>query len=247
MNIDKLINYLDNLLNVSNYKDYAPNGLQVSGIAEINKIVTGVSASQALIEQAIAVDADAILVHHGYFWKNESPVITGIKQRRIKALLANNINLIAYHLPLDGHAEFGNNAQLARLWGIQDTTEQQNSLLRIGQLTQDTNFADFKKLVDKTLNRKSLHLPGGKNMVKTIAWCSGGAQGYIEQAVNLGADVYISGEVSEPTTHIALESKIHYLSAGHHATECLGVKSLGNHLQEQFSLDVTFINILNPV
>lgn len=251
MNIDKLINYLDGLLEVSNYKDYAPNGLQIAGTKQISKIITGVSASQALIDKAITENADAILVHHGYFWKNEPLVITGMKQQRIKSLLAHNINLIAYHLPLDGHAKFGNNAMLANLWNIQDTTEHkinnQDSLLRIGKLASPMNFNSFKTMVDKSLNRKSLHLPGGKDIVETIAWCSGGAQGYINDAVALRADVYISGEVSEQTTHIALEEKIHYLAAGHHATERLGVQALGNHLQAHLGLDVSFIDINNPV
>ena len=247
----ELVSYLDKLLEVSNYQDYAPNGLQIQGSAEITKIVTGVTASQALIEQAIELNADAILVHHGYFWKGESPVITGMKQRRIKVLLDNNINLIAYHLPLDGHAIFGNNAQLATLWDLTDITaelsNEKNSLLRVGKLNAQTPFAEFKAKVDGTLNRQSLHLPGGKEQVQTIAWCSGGAQGYIEQAKNLGADVYISGEVSEQTTHFALEEQIHYLAAGHHATERLGVKSLGEHLQKEFNLDIEFLDITNPV
>jgi dinuclear metal center YbgI/SA1388 family protein len=243
----QLVDYLDDLLRVNDYQDYAPNGLQVAGRSEIQTLVTGVTASQALIEKAILLKADAVLVHHGYFWKNESATITGMKKRRIKLLLENDINLIAYHLPLDGHAEFGNNAQLAKLWKIEDNTNDKNSLLRIGGLANEISFLDFKSLVDGTLNRESLHLPGGKEMVKTIAWCSGGAQGYIEQAVDWGADVYISGEVSEQTMHVAKEEKIHYLSAGHHATERLGVQSLGKHLQAQFNLNVTFVDIPNPV
>lgn len=243
----ELVDYLDGFLEIDSYQDYAPNGLQISATDDIKTIVTGVTASQELINQAIELNADAILVHHGYFWKNESPVITGMKQKRIKSLLDNNINLIAYHLPLDAHAAIGNNAQLAKLWGLQDVTVKEHSLLRLGKLTKALSFADFKHLVDKSLSRESLHLPGGKKMVQTIAWCSGGAQGYIEEAVSLGADVYISGEVSEQTTHIALEEKIHYLSAGHHATERLGIKALGEVVQDQFGLNVTFIDTCNPV
>lgn len=243
----ELIKYLNGFLHISNYQDYAPNGLQISGCDDIKTIVTGVTASQALIEKAILLKADAILVHHGYFWKNEPAVITGMKKQRIKLLLENDINLIAYHLPLDVHAELGNNAQLAKLWNIKDTTNDKNSLLRIGTLRDEVPFIDFKRKVDETLNRESLHLLGGKEMVKTIAWCSGGAQGYIEEAANLGADVFISGEVSEQTTHVAKEEKIHYLSAGHHATERLGIQSLGEFLQNKFALKVIFVDISNPV
>ncbi len=247
MKTSELVKYLDKLLEVDDYQDYAPNGLQIEGVADITRIVTGVTASQALIDKAIELNADAILVHHGYFWKGESSVITGMKQQRIKKLLAHSINLIAYHLPLDGHAVYGNNAQLAKLWGLKDITQDKQSLLRLGELPEFVEFANFKLLVEKSLKRAPLHLPGGSERVKTIAWCSGGAQNYIEKAKQLGADVFISGEVSEQTTHIALEEQIHYLAAGHHATERQGVRSLGEHLQGKFKLDVIFIDVVNPV
>lgn len=249
MIINKLISYLDEYLSVDAYQDYAPNGLQVSGAEEVYKIVTGVTASQALINKAIELNADAILVHHGYFWKNENPTITGIKQKRIKSLLAHDINLIAYHLPLDGHSIVGNNAKLGEIWGLEDITPDvsANSLVRLGRLPKSMDIKDFKQLVDKSLSRVSLHLPGGHNKVQTVAWCSGGAQGYIDKAIEWQADIYISGEVSEQTTHLALENNIHYLAAGHHATERLGVKALGEHLAEKFSLEVCFIDLENPV
>lgn len=247
MIINKLISYLDDYLSVDAYQDYAPNGLQVSGANEVYKIVTGVTASQALIDKAIELNADAILVHHGYFWKNENPTITGIKQKRIKSLLAHDINLIAYHLPLDGHSIVGNNAKLGEIWGLEDITNDIQSLVRLGSLPKPMDIKDFKQLVDNSLSRVSLHLPGGPNKVQTVAWCSGGAQGYIDQAIEWQADIYISGEVSEQTTHLALENNIHYLAAGHHATERLGVKALGEHLAEKFSLEVCFIDLENPV
>ncbi len=249
MKTQDLIVYLDDLLEVNRYQDYAPNGLQVEGTGSIQKIITGVTACQALIDAAIEQNADAILVHHGYFWKNESQVITGIKQKRIKALLDNNINLIGYHLPLDGHVELGNNAQLAKLWQLEDITpaDKNEGLVRLGRLKSSINIQDFIDQVEHSLDRLPLHLPGGPQQVQTIAWCSGGAQGYIEQAIEWGADVYISGEVSEQTTHIARENAIHYLAAGHHATERLGVKSLGEHLQSKFGLEVLFVDITNPV
>ncbi|WEJ63206.1 Nif3-like dinuclear metal center hexameric protein [Thiomicrorhabdus lithotrophica] len=242
----ELESYLKAFLNIDAYKDYAPNGLQVEGKNEIQKIVTGVTACQALIDAAIELKADAILVHHGYFWKSEPEVITGFKQKRIKSLLMNDMSLFAYHLPLDGHEELGNNAQLGKLWQLQDITPEPG-LVRLGELKQALSINEFVEQVSDTLDRQVLHLPGGPEMVKTVAWCSGGAQGYINQAIDWSADVYISGEVSEQTTHLAKECGIHYLAAGHHATERVGVKALGEHLAEHFGLECIFVDIGNPV
>lgn len=242
-----LISYLNRLLKVENYKDYAPNGLQVEGKKDIQKIITGVTACEALIDAAIDEKADAVLVHHGYFWKNEPATITGMKYHRIKKLIQHDINLIGYHLPLDGHPIYGNNAQLANLWGIKDITPDTDSLVRLGRVETPMTIQDFTQLVATSLSRRPLHLPGGPEEIHTVSWCSGGAQGYIQKAIDWQADVYISGEVSEQTTHQALENQIHYLAAGHHATERLGVQSLGRHLSEKFSLEVKFIEIKNPV
>lgn len=242
----ELERYLADLLQIDTYQDYAPNGLQVEGSHQVRKVVTGVTACEALIDAAMEAGADTLLVHHGYFWKNERPEVVGYKQRRIKKLLQHNMNLFAYHLPLDGHPELGNNAQLAKLWGVQDCTPQ-TGLLRLGQLSKETSIEHFIERVSSSLNRQPLHLPGGPKKVKKIAWCSGGAQNYIEQAAEWGADVYVSGEVSEQTTHLAKELGIHYLAAGHHATERYGVKALGEHLAEKFDLAVQFIDIPNPV
>lgn len=252
----ELVAYLNEYLNIATFNDYAPNGLQVEGANTIKTIVTGVTACQALIDAAIALQADAILVHHGYFWKNEPVQIVGIKQQRIKALLAHDINLLAYHLPLDQHAVLGNNALLGQLWGLQDITPGlvglessacSTSLVRLGRLSQACSVEDFATRVSNSLQRPVLHLPGGKNTIQMVAWCSGGAQNYIEQALAWRADVYISGEVSEQTTHLAKEGGIHYFAAGHHATERLGIKALGEHLAERFGLQCHFVDIANPV
>ena len=246
MQREDLVAYLDDLLQVSQFKDYAPNGLQVAGSEQVQKVVTGVTASLALIEAAIDTGADTLLVHHGYFWKNELETITSYKQKRIKVLLTHDINLIGYHLPLDAHPELGNNAQLAKLWGLVDETPTEG-LLRIGRLSKPCSIDSLIQRVTESLNRMPLHLPGGSKQVEKVAWCSGGAQSYIEEAAALGADVYISGEVSEQTTHLAKELGIHYLAAGHHATERYGVKALGEHIETQFGLSVQFIDIDNPV
>ena len=208
--------------------------------------MTGVTACQALLDKAVELKADAILVHHGYFWKSEPQEIVGFKQKRIKTLLLNDINLLGYHLPLDGHAELGNNAMLGKLWGLEDVTPTPG-LVRLGRLAVPISISAFVEQVSVSLNRTALHLPGGPESVQTIAWCSGGAQGYIDQAIEWGADVYISGEVSEQTTHLAREAGIHYLAAGHHATERLGIKILGEHLAEKFDLECYFVDVDNPV
>lgn len=243
---NELIAHLHQLLDVDQYQDYAPNGLQVEGAEQLSRIVLGVTANQALIDAAIDYKADAIIVHHGYFWKSESPTITGMKYQRIKKLIQNNINLVAYHLPLDGHEKYGNNAQLGKIWQLDDITPSPG-LVRLGRLQSPMPIDMFKQRVTDTLDRSPLHLPGGPEQVQTIAWCSGGAQGYIQQAIDWQADVYISGEVSEQTTHIAKESGIHYLAAGHHATEIWGVKALGNYIQDQFGLECLFVECANPV
>lgn len=247
MKLKEIVQYCNTLLESESFEDYAPNGLQVEGRSDVLKIVTGVSACQSLIDQAVLLKADLILVHHGLFWKKEPLVITGMKQKRLKALLENDISLMAYHLPLDEHSELGNNALLGQLWGIDDRTPVAKSLVRYGVLTQPVSIECLIETVSNTLNRTPLHLPGGPEMVQNIAWCSGGAQDYIDKAIQWQADVFISGEVSEPTTHQALENGLHYISAGHYATERLGVKALGEHLAEVFGVEVVFVDVENPV
>ncbi len=252
MNRFELETYLKELLQPHLIKDFCPNGIQVQGAEEVSHIVTGVTATEALIDQAIARGADTLLVHHGYFWKNETPTITGMKYQRIKKLIEHNINLFAYHLPLDIHPELGNNAQLAKLLGIKVTgpLELGNaySVGVQGELPFAIDGESFNHLITQKLGRESLHIAAGSNKsIKTVAWCTGGGQGYIEQAAEQGIDAFISGEGSEQTTHVAREMDIHFFAAGHHATERYGAKALGEHLNAQFGLNVEFIDIDNPI
>lgn len=246
----ELIQYLSQLLEPERFKDYAPNGLQVQGKEEIKTLVSGVTATQALIDKAIELKADAILVHHGYFWRGEDATITGMKYRRVKALLENGINLLAYHLPLDAHPEFGNNAQLAKQLGIRVEGGLDPAELRpvgnVGSVAASVSLEQFAQSIEATLQRKPTVVAGGDHPIKRVAWCTGGAQGYIEKAVALGADVYISGEISEQTTHVARECGIHYIAAGHHATERYGAQALGQHLADKFQLNHRFVDIANP-
>ncbi|WP_434543065.1 Nif3-like dinuclear metal center hexameric protein [Halopseudomonas bauzanensis] len=247
----ELVAYCNNLLERGAFQDYCPNGLQVEGRCEISRVISGVTASQALIEAAAAQGADLLLVHHGYFWKGEAAQITGLKQRRIKALLEHGINLVAYHLPLDAHAKFGNNVQLAQLlgWHITGGLEPDNprSVGLQGELSEAVSGAELAQQLNIALGREPLFIAGHSRPVKRIAWCTGAAQGYIDKAVALGVDAFITGEVSEPTIHIARECGINFYAAGHHATERYGVKALGEHLAEHFGVEHQFIDIDNPV
>ncbi len=246
-----LLAYLNQLLAPEKCKDYCPNGLQVEGKSEIKKLVTGVTASYALIEKAIEMKADAIFVHHGYFWRGENQQISGMKHKRIKALLTNDINLFAYHLPLDIHPTLGNNAQLAMQLDIQveGSLEPQNpaSVTMKGRLANPMTAQELTELVQRRLQRQPLLIEGGDHLVETVGWCTGGGQGFIENAADQELDAFISGEISEQTTHVAHEMNIHYIAAGHHATERYGAKAVGEHLAEKFSIDVTFVDIDNPV
>ncbi len=250
MNVFELERYLNQLLNVAKFRDYAPNGLQVEGKTEIQRIVTGVTACQALLDAAVEHRADAVLVHHGYFWKGESPVIKGMKKRRLATLLKHDMSLFGYHLPLDAHPVLGNNAQLATLLGIQHHTVMDERELQgvgnIGDLAETVTLQAFKQRITDALQREPLVVVGGLQPVKRVAWCSGGAQHYIQQAFELGADVYVSGEISEQTVHFARENGIHYIAAGHHATERCGILAVGNHLAEQLGLEHIFVDINNP-
>ena len=246
--INVLNHYTQQLMKVESFKDYCPNGLQVEGKSEIYKIVTGVTASMTLLQAAAEASADLVIVHHGYFWKNEDARIVGIKKNRIKFLLQNDLNLVAYHLPLDAHPQLGNNVQLGKVLGITpvDYVGELN-LIACGHLMQPMRLIDFVKFLELTLQRTPLVIGDLQKMVQKIAWCTGAAQGYFDAAIELGADVYISGEISEQTTHQALESGVSYISAGHHVTERYGVQALGEHLAEKFNLSHEFIDIKNPV
>ncbi|MCB5226856.1 Nif3-like dinuclear metal center hexameric protein [Alishewanella sp. 16-MA] len=246
----QLVDYLDQLLDSGRIKDYCPNGLQVEGKAQIQTVVTGVTASMALLEQAAALNADAILVHHGYFWKNEAPMVVGMKKRRLQLLLAHDINLLGYHLPLDVHPALGNNAQLAQILNVEAATPvlgvEPIGVLQQGELAKATPLSDIAALLSEKLQRDLLVEDVGIGAVTKLAWCSGGGQGYIEQAAAAGAQLFISGEVSEQTIHCARELGIHFIAAGHHATERYGVKALGEHLAAELGLTVHFVDIANP-
>ncbi|KMT64800.1 Nif3-like dinuclear metal center hexameric protein [Catenovulum maritimum] len=250
MNNFELENFINQVLRPEKIRDYCPNGLQIEGKPLINKIVTGVTATQALIDVAVAKQADAILVHHGFFWKGESPILKGMKRSRIKSLLAHDINLLAYHLPLDIHPELGNNAQLGSMLGIDKMVglEANNptSVAVRGEFNGAKKLSEIAQLVEDKLGRKPLVESGGDFEVKTVAWCTGGGQSYIELAAEQGIDLFISGEVSEQTIHVAREMGIHFIAAGHHATERYGVKALGEYIAAHTHIDVEFIDIDNP-
>jgi len=240
--------YLDTLLDAARFRDYCPNGLQVEGRDRIVRVVCGVTASQALIDAAITRKADALLVHHGWFWKSEDGRVTGFRKRRMASLLAHDINLFAYHLPLDAHAELGNNVQLARQlgWSVVGRFGEQD-LGFVGELAATTTLGTLGQELERTLGRKPLLIGDTSRTVRRIAWCSGGAQGYFESALATGADVFLSGEISEQTVHLANETGMAYVAAGHHATERYGAMALGVHLADRFGIDCTFVDIDNPV
>ncbi|NRQ41535.1 Nif3-like dinuclear metal center hexameric protein [Rheinheimera sp. YQF-2] len=250
MDRDQLVEFLNTELQSEKIRDYCPNGLQVEGKARIARLVTGVTASQALLDAAVAVNADAILVHHGYFWKNETASVTGIKKKRLQTLLCHDINLLAYHLPLDVHPRLGNNAQLGHLLKAQNitavATAEPNGVLMQGELVQAAPVQQLAAGLEQVLGRQVLLHAAGSLAVSKLAWCTGGGQGYIEQAAAAGAQLFISGEVSEQTIHLSRELGIHFIAAGHHATERYGVKALGEFIAQQFALDVQFIDIDNP-
>lgn len=252
MNNLQLEKILNEKLSPQLIKDYAPNGMQVEGKSEIKRIVTGVTASQALIDKAIELEADALLVHHGYFWKGEPEPIRGMKGKRIRSLIKSDINLYGYHLPLDIHPELGNNAELARLLDIEvegGLEGHPQSVALFGRLKQAMTGADFANKINHVLNREPLHIApdNAEKIIETVGWCTGGGQDFIELAAQHGLDAFISGEISERTTYTARELDIHYFSAGHHATERYGIKALGEWLAQEHGLDVTFIDIDNPV
>lgn len=245
----ELVDAANQVMSPDRFQDYCPNGLQVEGRAIIRLLVSGVTASQALLEAAHAAGADAILVHHGYFWKNEAPAILGMKRRRLQLLLSHDINLLAYHLPLDAHPELGNNAQLARRLGLTVTGGLQpvaNPIGNVGELVTPLAAEAFAHHVGECLGREPQLIVAGAHPIKTIGWCTGGAQSYIEQAAALGVDAFLSGEISEPTVHIARELGVHYIAAGHHATERYGVQALGNYLATRLGIVHQFVDIDNP-
>lgn len=247
-NIFEVLDYTGQLLDAMRFKDYCPNGLQVEGRAEIHKLVSGVTASQDLLQAALNAGADAILVHHGYFWRNEAPQIIGIKRKRLELLIKNDISLIAYHLPLDAHPELGNNAQLGKRLGFEiEGWFGEQKVAAYGNLPQMESLAGLAERLGESLDRKPMWIGDKSRPVRRVAWCSGAAQDYFAEAVSQGVDVFITGEISEHSVHLARESGVAFISAGHHATERYGVQALGAHLAETFGMQHQYIDIDNPV
>ncbi|MCI0504925.1 MAG: Nif3-like dinuclear metal center hexameric protein [Gammaproteobacteria bacterium] len=249
--LQELVSYTNGFLDIQRYRDYCPNGLQVQGKNEVQTIISGVTASQAFLDAAITAGADALLVHHGYFWSGEDPCITGMKRQRLRRLLEADVSLLAYHLPLDAHSDYGNNAQLGKIlqFAVAGSFGRGpgDEVGLHGFLSNPMSPGAFAEHLKTRLGRAPMHISGGANEIRNVAWCTGAAQSYIDQAVRLGVDAFVSGEISEQTVHIARESGIHYFAAGHHATERYGVQALGQHLAERFGIEHRYIDIDNPV
>lgn len=248
MHRDELQRYLDGLLDPARLKDYCPNGLQVEGKDQVARLVCGVTASQAVLDGAVARGADAILVHHGYFWRGEDGRVTGIRRRRLQTLLGHGISLFAYHLPLDAHPELGNNAQFGALMGWHGRAAfGDQDLGWLADLAEPQPVSHIARSLAARLGREPLVIGDPGRPVRRVGWCTGAAQGFLEQAIAAGAEAYVSGEISEPTVHLAREAEVAYLAAGHHATERYGVRAVGRHLAERFGLVVDFVDDENPV
>jgi dinuclear metal center YbgI/SA1388 family protein len=249
MQLTELRNHLDTLLDAQRLKDYCPNGLQVEGRPEVVRVLCGVTASQALLDRAVADGHDAVFVHHGLFWKGDDGRVTGFRRHRLRALLANEINLFAYHLPLDVHPVLGNNAQLAQRMGWQGEGRfADQDLGWIGRPAQPGQRAQcIADALAETLGRAPLLVGDGQRAVQRVAWCTGGAQGYFEQAILASADLYVSGEISEQTVHLARESGVPYIAAGHHATERYGAQAIAAYLVDELGLEAEFVDLHNPV
>lgn len=249
VNRENFAKYLEQTLDITRFRDYCPNGLQVEGRAAIRKLVTGVTASLALIEAAVAAEADTILVHHGYFWRGEDARVIGPKHHRLKLLLTHDVNLFAYHLPLDMHPELGNNAQLAKRLGlIADARFGENDLGWLGTVDASVGtVGELACLIEQHVGRAPLVIGDPGRPIDRVGWCTGAAQNLFGDAIAAGASVYLSGEISEPTVHLAREAGVAYLACGHHATERYGVQALGEHLAQQFGIEHCFIDIGNPV
>jgi len=250
MNRDELTAFLNAYLKSDEYKDDCPNGIQVEGAVKVNKIITAVSASVELFKIAAAEKADTIIVHHGIIWNFERPLYKGGYRERIRLLLENNINLYGFHLPLDAHEEIGNNAQLCRKMNVKNIRpfgDVKGQYIGMKGEIDKIDKGKFFDRISKLVNRDPLIFDYGPDQIVKVGVISGGAQKYIEQAVSASLDVYLTGEASEHIMHYAKEEKIHFVSAGHYATEKFGVIALGDLLKEQFDIEITFIDINNPV
>lgn len=250
VDLQQLVTYSDDLLQAGRFSDYCPNGLQVQGCTQVQRIVSGVTASQLLLDAAAELGADLVLVHHGFFWRGEAQPVVGMKRRRLGTLLRHDISLLAYHLPLDAHPELGNNAQLGQLLGIieQQPLDPGNpaDVGSIGKLPAPLQSAALVAQLETLTGRAPLHVGDPTQAVQRIAWCTGAAQSYIGAAVAAGADLFLTGEVSEQTVHVAREEGLQFIAAGHHATERYGVQALGEHLAARFGLEHRFVDIDNP-
>lgn len=244
---EQLAAYLHDFLQTDAFEDYGPNGLQVEGRESIRRVISGVTASLALIDHAVLAEADAILVHHGWFWRGEDPRVVGQKHKRLQALLGAGMSLFAYHLPLDAHAQVGNNVQLAARmgWRVEGRFGKQG-LGCLGSADGQATLGELAMALARVLGREPVLVGDASVPVGRLAWCTGAAQGWIEQAHAAGAQTYVSGEISEPTAHFAREMGVAYLACGHHATERYGVQALGEHLVSAFGIEHRFIDIDNP-
>jgi len=251
MELEELTRYLDGLLSVSTFPDYCPNGLQVEGRSEVHKVITGVSACTELFDAAIRENGDAIIVHHGLFWDGQPSVITRSRKKRIERLVKNDISLLAYHLPLDAHPLYGNNAQIAGKLGLVNRRlfgkAKGNMIGCIGELPEPLSSEEVFTHLRNQLNAPITVHPFGPDTIQKIGVCSGGAQSYFPEAVDDGVDLFLTGEQSEWVFHYAKEEGVHYVAAGHHATERFGVQALATHLKGHFHIETLFIDIENPI
>jgi dinuclear metal center YbgI/SA1388 family protein len=246
----QLLQAFDALLQPERFKDYGPNGLQVEGKPEVRRIVSGVTASRALIEAAVQAQADAIFVHHGLFWRGQDGRVTGWMKQRLALLLRHDINLFAYHLPLDAHPDLGNNAQFGHKLDLQATSRfGEQELGFLGERADAPSFASAQGLaahVERVLGRTVVLAEGDTRPIRRIGWCTGGAQGYFEAAIAAGADAFITGEISEPQAHYARECGVAFLACGHHASERYGAPAVASRVAQQLDVEHQFIDIDNP-
>lgn len=247
MQREELISYINRLLAIDSFHDYAPNGLQVEGKNEVRKVALAVSASLYAIKTALAWQADLLLVHHGFFWKNENPRILSWKKNRLHAILGANLNVAAYHLPLDAHPMLGNNAALAKLlgWQIEKQVGEQD-LLFLGSMEKAMEQGKMAISIGDQLGRQVFLVGDPSKKVQKLAWCTGGGQSFFSEAIDQGAEIFITGEGSETHYHFAQECGVGFIAAGHHATERYGIKTLGAHIAQEFKLETHFIDEDNP-